>query len=152
MLTEAGGASSEVSALVNNGFFAHSQESGNKGWTRVDWVFDAATSFDDPLNILVDVFAIDQSADLTFTLKDGDNATASDTITVSSTGSALFGFTGSSGVDLTDIVSASLYIDGTSTAALDLTLGFIEVSEPGALALVGLGLAGLGFRKKKAAA
>ncbi len=151
LTTANGGNPSQIQAAIGDGFFSHAQTPGEAGFSLINWTFTTPAVFTDPVGIIIDVTTIDLSADITLSLTDGVN-TAMDMVTVNAVGSFTFNFSGFSGLDLSNIVGAALLVDGTASPNLDLELDFIrvpEVAEPGALALVGLGLMGVAASRRR---
>lgn len=145
MTTDTGG-SANVTAQVIDGIYEHTQTAGENGYTQIDWTFDSSV-FSDPVELLTQVTFIDQTAELFFTLRDGSGAESTQSALVMTEGASIHKFDGFSGLDLSDIVSASLEINGD--ASLDMNLDFIEVPAPGVLGLLGIGLAGIAFAARR---
>lgn len=138
-----------VFANVSSGRYSHNQGSDTIATSEVAWSF-SSIALASPVGINVEVIAIDNQgpvsmgADLTFALLDGAGETTSKTVNVQTEGSNLFvlDLVDNPLFNFGDIVGASLFVDGTNVLALDLSVDFIAVPEPHALALIGLGLVG----------
>jgi len=138
-----GGSSVELTAGVGGNRYEHNQTDGEFGYSEIRWFFDS-TSFNDPLNLLVDIRSNDTGGMVDFTLADGSGGdqTVTEMLAPGFTGGQMFTFD-FTGVDMTDIQAGTLRITGNNS--LDMSLEFIEVPAPGVLGLLGLGLAGLAF-------
>jgi hypothetical protein len=126
-----------ASAIVTSGFFAHNTAALTSAQSKITWDANNAglglnlLTPNDTLDFtgsscfecfVIDVISIDQgNVDLTFELSDGNNL-SSWTATNVSTGINEFSFGLFSGIDLTDIFSIALIVDGD--VASDLALNF----------------------------
>lgn len=140
-LTSESGAPGDVEAETLDGFFAHRQTSGEVGYTKTSYTFDPV-SFNDPLNLAINIVNNDEGGSVDFTLEDADGGSDTQTATLSpdETGSLLFTFSGLN-VDLSQVNAGSFQVNGNSS--LDLEAQFIEVPVPGVVGLLGLGLVGM---------
>lgn len=139
---------------VSGGVLNYAQAPNVFGTGMVEWTFDPAV-FSNMLLSIVLIFS-DLGGGLDFTLYDG---TGSDTFhivlpAVTMPTNFLINLnTEFAGVDLTNIVGASLFIDGSTTKALDVQIDFIEstslLPEASTLGLLGLSLIGFGLATRR---
>jgi len=143
LTSDDGGLTTQLIAGIAGDRFEHDQTDGESGYSEVRWFFDP-TSFNDPLNLLVNIRSNDEGGVVDFTLADGSGGsqTVTEVLADGFTGGQMFTFN-FAGVDMNDIQSGTLRVTGNNS--LDMSLEFIEVPAPGVLGLLGLGLAGLAF-------
>ncbi len=145
--------------------FHYSQAAGTWGTALVEWENFDSTDFeqDASIGINIDITFLDSgSADVWFTLKDSTGETIEQMMTVDAVGSQSFNyddFSDNLDFDIDDVFYVSMFIDGEDARGMDISIDMVAttVPEPGTVALLGIGLAGLvgaGARrraKKKAA-
>lgn len=147
----------DVTMNSSGGTLQYSQESQTTGTGLVEWYNFGTETFTGPIQILVSVVFSDNIdldsgtvGDAAMTLFMSNGVTGvSDTLAIpftSSGDSILFTL---SPTDLAGVNYVSMFIDGSTQAALDLTIDFIETPAPGVLGLIGLGLLALGFTTRR---
>ncbi len=153
-VTQEGGPDDEggsVTANVSRGAYNYSQDVLTWGTGTVDWTFDDQ-ELTSPILLAVNILQADNpNGELTMTLS-GTAGSYSQTLSLpevdpSAPQSLLFDIGGFA--DGTAFNAASLYIDGTNSSALDVSVDFIEVPAPGVLGLLGIGLGGLAFAARR---
>ncbi|MCP4266808.1 MAG: PEP-CTERM sorting domain-containing protein [Candidatus Brocadiaceae bacterium] len=156
---------SGVTALVSIGRYSHRQASNVFGKPSVLWKFNPRadlTGGGTQLAFVIDVLSADyDGASVDFTLTDGVGAVSTSSVSILSGLNKQYSFDFASfagAADFSDTSTLLMEVDGSTVANLQLTVDMIStVPEPGTVALLGIGLAGLigvGARrraKKKAA-
>jgi len=161
--TSSTGASSvlTINDSPNVNILAHSQDSGVFGSSQIDYALAGVDLDGDGSIGSADAFRIAlmfNDSEYTLTLL-ADGETSEQIIADTSTGTIDFlfsSFTGS--VNWDNVTSVGLFIDGSALNALDVSLDNFEtvcttnctsVPEPASIALLGLGIVGIGFGRRK---
>lgn len=149
---------SNVSAIVTNGFYVHNQDAGSSGLSSASWVYGSPVDFSLDIALSIEVLFSDLGGLLTFELFDDNLNSDLQTVVLPQVSDPNFPqivnvpLGSFAGVDLTSIIAASMVIDGTQTAALDVIVDIVQTStipEPTSLALLGLTLVGFGVALKR---
>ena len=142
-----------------SGFYAHSADVGTSATSQLTWDANGtglggADFTDAGLSTLfhLDILSIDVGlVDLTITVADTLSGVDSVTLSGLTVGQAAFDFASFSGIDFTSIDSVQLTVAGGIAADLSLDLfetsGDLNLPEPSAFLLMGLGLFGFSRRK-----
>jgi hypothetical protein len=165
-LTFTGGAQGQNTANANkahisNGILSYAETAQSDGALNITYTFGGAfldvTGFS---AFYFDVTAIDGAGGfmIGLTLEDNDGTTASTDYNITSTGVFLADFGGmaiatagtTAGFDFSQVISAQANITSANVLGNDFILDSVGlVPEPSALAVLGLGLIGLGLRRRK---
>jgi len=155
--TESGSATTTANkAFVSDGILSYGENPNGNGTLNIKWdyVNGALLDFTGYSDFYFDVTYIDGSGgfDATLTLEDADGTLISATYNISSVGVFLAGFSSmmaGADFDFTQVRSATAFISSDGAGddfALD-SVGLVPA--PASIALLGLGLLGLGLRSRK---
>ncbi len=131
-------------------FYEHVQDTGARGWTEVQWDnFDSPASFDNPIQLALEILANDAGGDIKLTVTDGGGNSVMDTAALAPGALGSFGITLFEGgtTNFGNVASMTLRITGNDF--LDMGVDFVEVPAPAVLSLLGVGFVGMAFAARR---